>query len=675
MQFLTPLFLAGLVAIGVPLWLHLIRKEQALRIPFSSLMYVPPREMKLVRRQQLRQWPLFLLRLLLIVLLVLAFSRPYWRQFSGAWASSSLARIVLLDNSFSMRSGDRFSAARAMAEREIRSAPRGSEITLAVVSDRVNVLNEPGEPPEALLTKLKQVEASFRATRLDQGIQVAGDIMKQSRMGNREIVVVSDFQKSGLHLSSWAVPEGVGLRTIAVAPPGDNVFVENVQAPSEVYHFLPGNAPGAMGAKRESAMEDFMARVQNAGNSDLQNAPVELRMEDRVVQSQHVTIPAKSSRLVHFSPPEMEDKPVTRFVVTLGASDSLPDDNQFFFAVRRQQKIALILSAEGAALLFLKEALNSPGVPWEVRSDLSAESLRRSRVLVLHDPANIQTFIPNWVQEGGTLLIFSGARSENLKSQLLPVMVQGSKILRRERDIPVQFTDIQWQHPVFQIFADQQKRYFNGVHFYGYTEAAAIADSKILARFDSESPALVEKNFGRGRVLWFASSASNDWNNFAVRPVFLPFVQTAVAYLAGARKQLVPLRVGEVLDLTPWGDSGVAVIDPRGQRLTVAEGHPLVELEQPGFYEVRYNRLSDYVAVNIPASESNLETAPVDQVQGHARNARAAAAEVSAASMEHRQSLWRILLFVLVLVMLGEWVAADLYYGRRPARPGEVKVG
>src|SRR2546425_1428725 len=267
MQFLTPLFLTGLFAIAVPLWFHLIRKEHALRIPFSSLMYVPPKEIKLVRRQQLRQWPLFLLRLLLVVVLVLAFSRPYWKRFSGTWSSSSLARVVLLDNSFSMRAGNRWSTAQSMAEREIRSAPRGSEITLAAVSDRVDILSEPGEAAEALLAKLKQVQPSYRATRLDQGIQMAGDVLKQSRMGSREIVLVSDFQKNGLHFSSWNIPEGIGLRTLSVPGVVDNLFIEDVQAPAEIYQGTGERqvSGSPAGATEPARPEDFVVRIQNTG--------------------------------------------------------------------------------------------------------------------------------------------------------------------------------------------------------------------------------------------------------------------------------------------------------------------------------------------------------------------------------------------------------------------------
>ncbi|MBI3939953.1 MAG: BatA domain-containing protein [Acidobacteria bacterium] len=660
MQFLTPFFLAGLAAMAVPLWFHLIRKEQSTHVPFSSLRYVPPRELELVRRHRLRQWPLFLLRLLLVVLAVLALARPYSKNFSRGWASSaSLARVVLVDNSLSMRAAGRWKTAQEAAEREIASAPPGSEITLALVSDRVDVLSEPGEPAGRLVAKLKQSPATYRATRLDQGIQVAGDMLKQSRMGTREIVLVSDFQKNGLHLSSWNIPEGVGLRTFAVPPAPSNLSIEDVQVPVLFENTQPA---------------DIVVRVQNRGAGEANDIPVELRVQDQAVETKRVNIGPKSSALVPFRAPDLKGEAIMRLAAYLDGNDSLPEDNWFFFSMRRLHRIPIVLSAAGPALLFLKEAINSSNAAWELNSGLNAESLRKARVLVLHDPEEIPAYVTPWVQDGGGLLLFWGARAgEGLKSPLLPVTPQGNRIVRREREEALRLAEIQWQHPVFQIFADQQKRYFSGIQFYGYSAAAVLPEGKVLARFNLESPALVEKNLGRGRVLWFASTASNDWNDFVLRPAFVPFVQQLTGYLSGAQNQSGLLRVGERLDLTAWGGAEAVAIDPGGSRLTIPRDPPLLDLDRPGIYELRYNRQSDYVSVNVPASESNLETEAVQEIQAHAGRARSAAAELSAIAMENRQSWWRIFLAAAALLALGEWLLADLYYGAAsaPARfPG-----
>ncbi|MBI2822568.1 MAG: BatA domain-containing protein [Acidobacteria bacterium] len=656
MQFLTPLFLAGLAAIAVPLWFHLIRKEQATRIPFSSLMYVPPREMELVRRQRLRQWPLFLLRSMLIALLVLALSRPYWRSFSATWSSSSLARVVLLDNSLSMRAAGRWNAAREMAEREIRSAPPGSELTLALVSDRVEILSQPGEAPASLIAKVRQVEPTYRATRLDQGIRVAGNLLKQSRQGSREIVLVSDFQKSGLHLASWSLPEGVALRPLALAEAGNNLFIEDVQVP----------APAREGAAQQG---DIVVRVQNLAPLTVE-APVQLRAGERVLETRQASVAAGGATSVRFQTPDLKDEAILRLAAHLEVADDLAEDNSFFFSMRRQQKIAVILAGGGAARLFLSEAIHAPGGIWQLQPEAGSEALKKARVLILHDPADIPSYVDSWVRQGGGLLVFSGVRAgESLRSPLLPVIPEGNRILRREREEAARLADIEWQHPIFEIFADQQKRYFSTIQFYGHTVARASADARVLARFDRGDPALVEKSAGKGRVLWFATTVSNEWNDLAVRPSFLPLMQQVLSYLAGVGNQQMVFRVGERLDLTPWGGGDVVAIDPRGRRLSIPEDPPVLDFERPGFYELRYSRLTDYTAVNAPASESNLLAEAPRLIQARASGTRVSAAEVSAAMLERQQSWWKLLLLLAALAALGEWLLADLYYGSARGSP------
>ena len=71
----------------------------------------------------------------------------------------------------------------------------------------------------------------------------------------------------------------------------------------------------------------------------------------------------------------------------------------------------------------------------------------------------------------------------------------------------------------------------------------------------------MEKAFGKGRVVVFASSCDRDWTNFPVRPAFLPWVHRLVGYLAQeplgragffATGEAVPVAVSASEGLAPW---------------------------------------------------------------------------------------------------------------------------
>src|SRR5688572_32452212 len=77
MGFLTPWFLAGAAAVGLPIWLHLLRKHKTTPLPFSSLMFFEKRTQSSIKHRRLRYLLLFALRTALVLLLVLAFAHPY----------------------------------------------------------------------------------------------------------------------------------------------------------------------------------------------------------------------------------------------------------------------------------------------------------------------------------------------------------------------------------------------------------------------------------------------------------------------------------------------------------------------------------------------------------------------------------------------------------------------
>ena len=74
--FLTPLFLAGLALLAVPIYVHLRNRERKELVEFPSLMFLRRIPYRSVRRQRIRNWPLFLLRVLALVLLAAAVARP-----------------------------------------------------------------------------------------------------------------------------------------------------------------------------------------------------------------------------------------------------------------------------------------------------------------------------------------------------------------------------------------------------------------------------------------------------------------------------------------------------------------------------------------------------------------------------------------------------------------------
>src|ERR1700759_2612621 len=114
MGYLNPLFLLVLAAIGLPVYIHLLRRHVTTPLPFSSLMFFEPGTQSSTRHRRLRYLLLFSLRTALLLLLVLAFANPFIRRTSAGTSDKLL--LIVVDHSFSMRAGSRFAEATQAAQ-------------------------------------------------------------------------------------------------------------------------------------------------------------------------------------------------------------------------------------------------------------------------------------------------------------------------------------------------------------------------------------------------------------------------------------------------------------------------------------------------------------------------------------------------------------------------------
>src|SRR5215813_10204524 len=100
MGFLTPWFLAGALAVGLPVWLHLLRQHKSTPLPFASLMFFEQRTQSSIKHRRLRYLLLFALRVALVLLLALAFANPYIMSSGGPIAVGKKMYVFAVDDSF-----------------------------------------------------------------------------------------------------------------------------------------------------------------------------------------------------------------------------------------------------------------------------------------------------------------------------------------------------------------------------------------------------------------------------------------------------------------------------------------------------------------------------------------------------------------------------------------------
>jgi hypothetical protein len=207
-------------------------------------------------------------------------------------------------------------------------------------------------------------------------------------------------------------------------------------------------------------------------------------------------------------------------------------------------------------------------------------------------------------------------------------------------------------------------------------------DARVIVRLADQTPLLLEKRIGEGRVVLLTSALDNLTNDFPLSPSFVPFIEQTARYLAGSERQGGARPVDAYLELRTAKEQsqGVEVTDPDGKRpLTLGEAANAqsFQLTEAGYYQLRLaNGRQNEVGVNPDPKESNLDLIPEDVIALWQGKASPSSPESSGPSQStpHKmaESLWwYVMLFVLVAALAESFLAAN-YLGTQREPDGGV---
>src|SRR2546427_6415462 len=228
-SFLAPAFLIGAAAIAVPIVLHLLKREPEPRVKFAAVKLLKRAPVELTEKRHLRELILLVLRVAALLLLALAFARPFFA--SGAASASVDATMVAIDTSYSLSAPGRIARARQLAKDAVARVPAGDLVGVVTFADAADVIARPSADRALALAAIDGVSVGFGATRYRVGLNAAAQALS-GRRGT--IVVVTDLQESGWDAGDRAsVPEGAGIEIADVGALPANLAVVSLQPLSD----------------------------------------------------------------------------------------------------------------------------------------------------------------------------------------------------------------------------------------------------------------------------------------------------------------------------------------------------------------------------------------------------------------------------------------------------------
>ena len=664
MSFLNPLFLLGLAAVAAPIIVHLVRRTRAQKVEFPSLMFVRQVPQRTIRRRTLHNLLLLLLRTLAFLLLVMAFTRPYFGNGSAESGRGQRANVILLDTSFSMRYGKHFEQAKTRA-RALIDETRGNEPTALIsFGSRYEVLSRFTTDTAKLKSLLDAAQPGLSGTDYTQALRGAETLFKDVNNANKRLLLISDFQASGHNSAdaTFRVNKNIKLTPIDVGEPNTpNLAVTDLSAQPLIY--------------QPKYTDKLSARITNFSDEAKAGVRVELNLNDHLVEKRELNIAARDTATVDFTGFNLNEG-VNRGVIQI-EGDSFPVDNRFFFTLRRAEQLKA-LTIETATRgrsesFYLRNALTTgENLPFALTVKTAGATnpgeLPEYKVVLLNDAAINQALaqaLIKFVESGGGLVIAAGPHTEastlnaSLQS-LLPASLESQVNLHGEY---VSLSDIKIDHPVFEVF--RQSGRLASARVFNYWRATPKEAAAVLARFEDGNPALIERSHGNGNVLLFTSSFDAGWNDLPLSPLYLPLVRQMARYL-GEREERAWYPLGQTFSARVAKNGEPPAVDaPGGERLTErnlsATGELLVQARENGFYRLRYPDTSDFTAINLDSKESDLTRLNVDEFVAAVTGAdikdvaaNAANEKLSKEEIEAKQRVWWMLLLGALALFVAE---------------------
>lgn len=695
MSFLFPLFLAGIAAVGVPIVLHLVRRHTRHHVTFSSLMFLRTTLPRFTSRSRIENILLLILRCIMICLLALAFSRPFFsRPDAERQVRPGTRMVLLIDTSASMRRAGMWDR----AVDEVRSV-----LAEVKATDRVCIMSfdqntrtlvgfeqwqslEPTRRVPVAIEQISKLSPGWAGTVLGRALVNAAEAIQddevneqQHRTGLRQIVLVSDMQQGSRleTLRTYEWPEGTKLIVKPIVAEGTtNATLQLLRNRDD----LAASDSQTRSAVRITNSPDATAEQFGLRWADQTDANDAESLMDVYVAPGH-------SVVVHV--PNRADEAAGRELILTG--DDHDFDNTLYLAPHLKQQINIVYIGG--------EDPNDPReMPYYVRrcfgvsqslipkiifhpadSKLADADIATAHFVIVADVLEQEHVdaLKQYLQSGRTALLVM----KSPESAATVAALAGIDNLRSEEadvDGYAMLDRIEFNHPLLAPFSEPRFGDFTNIHFWKHRriDMTDLPDARVLASFDSNEPALFEQPVGSGSLLVLTSSWRPSDSQLALSSKFVPLLYSILEYggiLTGRQSQHfvgdnIPIPrspISEQVDLKiRKPDNSVTIPDANQQSFA--------EADQPGIYTIESSAGNRLFAVNLPVAECRTIPMSIEDLEGlgvslgqsssvPAELVKQAARRSSFVDLESDQKLWRWAIVALLVVALIEtWLAGWL---------------
>ena len=607
MNFQNPKLLYALLAIAIPIIIHLFNLQRNKKIYFSSIRFLKEIKQKKQQRTKLKNLLILFSRILAISFLTIAFAKPF---IPIKKENIKKNIIVYIDNSLSMDidfgNGNLLEIAKNNAKEIIKSYP--DQYKFYVVSNNFSLQNNVEYSKKDIFLQIDKINPTYKQKRFEDIINrinlitnetyhlyFISDLQEKTLKFNNETKLELTNQVTFIHLKNLNLP---------------NVCIDSVMLEEPIFKY--------------NDKITLLVKVSNSSNEKIINEPLYLHLNDKQKSQQYINLSPFEKKDIFFN--FIEKKSIISGDIRT-QDNPISFDNKLFFTINKLNKVNVsVINTKNKKNCFRDLFKNDTSMflfnEFELEN-INYSLLLKQDFIVLNETEEISSgllsTLNTFLNKGGSLLIVPPPKLQDFKK--FNALLSELKInnIKSNSTNDLKINDFILENDIYKnVFTnnDLSKIEFPSSNkHYKINKKTRFYEIIKLANKD---PFLVNYDQKNGRIYQFTSPLSKEYNNFKEHALFVPTLiniatssckLTPQYYTLGKTRYIISkersndiqsIRIsGNNFDIVP------TIINQNGKKLIDHNE----QITESGVYSISFNnKIKEKIAFNINSSENKIKT-------------------------------------------------------------------
>ena len=518
MQFLNPLFLIGLIAIAIPVIIHLFNFRRAKKVLFSNVEFLQNIQTQKKKTSNIKHIVILCLRILTVICLVLAFARPFIPKKDKLIIDGVQYVNVYVDNSFSMQTsstnGFLLDEAKQKAK-EIANAYKPSDKFQLITND-LEGKHQRYVSKDDFLNFVDEIDYSSATLPLSFIMRKQVENPLNSLNGKRNIYLISDFQKNITDVENF--PVDTVSETVWIVPlkgnKVNNLYIDSIWFDFPFFH--QGN------------LVTVYSKIVNAGTESVEKVPVKLNINgsQRAVASVDLSAGESATVPLNFT---ITEQGILQAEINITDYPVVFDDH-YYFSILVQEKIPVMVIYGLSPNKYIDRLFAADSVfqYYAVNENrMEYEMLNSQNFIVLNELERISSGLAKelhtFVEEGGSLFIIPSEKTDKtsyeqaFSAMRIPSFVEW---IAKESKV-ISFNN---ENALYKGVFDKKPDNIElpMVFRYWQMQISQTSSTEVLMMLQNGDPFLTSTSIGKGKVYLLSSPAQAEYTNFASQQLFVP---------------------------------------------------------------------------------------------------------------------------------------------------------